>query len=919
MPEIGQSLSHYSITGKIGKGGMGEVYRAKDQKLGRDVAIKVLPDEFARDSDRIARFQREAKLLASLNHPNIAAIHGLEESGGTQFLVMELIEGDTLAERIKRGPMPVEESLKLALQMAEALEAAHEKGVIHRDLKPANIKITPEGKVKVLDFGLAKAFAGEQVAQNLSNSPTLSDMATMQGVILGTAAYMSPEQARGKPVDKRADIWAFGCVLYEMLAGCASFSGRDVTDILAAVIRSEPEWKILPANLHWRLREVLERCLEKEARDRYRDISDVKADIQRVLTDPGGVLVQPVTAVEPKTRLRTILPWVAAAMVLAAIITGVAVWRLKPSEPRKVMRFTYELPEGQQFNVPQNFGIQLAVSPDGDRFVYGTSEGLQLRSVDELDARLIAGTDKDSASLFFSPDGQWIGYWSQSDQKLKKVAITGGAPVVICDTSLIVLGSSWNSDNTIVYSDAFTGIMRVSADGGTPEMLIKGNLLNAAKEGFPVVPQMLPDGKTLLFTNYTGADPSNWQIGIQSLKSGDRKILIRSGAGATYCPTGHLVYSLANNNTFNLLAVPFDLDRLEVKGGSVPLIEGIGTAAISGSGTLVYVPQSAVAAGASSAPSTARTLVWVDRQGKEASLGAAPDDYGGLKISPDGTKVALTINAAGNADIWIWDIPHKTPTKLTFDKGNDNDPLWTPDGIRIVFYSDRGGAMGGLYWKSAAGIGEEEPLASKPDRVIIPWSFSRDGKILALMEFTLSPLGFDIGMLSMEGKRGMKELLREKHFELEPQISPDGRYLAYQSDESGKGEIYVRSFPDVNKGKWQVSSNGGGSPLWSPDGRELFYRSGDATMAVDIETEPTFKRGNPKILFKGTYLSSTFSSVMFTAWDITPDGKRFLMIKPAASAGAASTAEKPATAPPRPKINIVLNWFEELKQRAPVK
>jgi serine/threonine protein kinase/Tol biopolymer transport system component len=927
MPEIGQNLAHYSIVEKIGKGGMGEVFRAKDQKLGREVAIKVLPEEFAKDADRVARFQREAKLLASLNHPNIAAIHGLEESGGIQFLVLELVEGETLAERIvgaaavgpvrRTGPtMTVEETgeiLKISLQIAEALEAAHEKGVIHRDLKPANIKVTPEGKVKVLDFGLAKAFAGEQADLNLSNSPTLSNAATQQGVILGTAAYMSPEQARGKTVDKRADIWAFGCVLFEMLAGRAAFSGKDVTDILAAVIRSEPEWNSLHANLHWRLREVLERCLKKDARDRYRDIYDVKVDIQKVLADPSGVLVQPVAAMEPQTKMRTIIPWIAAAVVVAAIIAGVAVWKLKPPEPRRVMRFTNELPEGQQLNVPSNLGIQLAVSPDGSRFVYGTTDGLQLRSVNELDARLIAGTDKGSIEPFFSPDGQWIGYWSQSEQKLKKVAISGGAPVFICDTGPLVLGASWNSDNTIVYSDMLQGIMRISTDGGTAEVLIKGSMLNAAKEGFPTGPQMLPDGKTLLFTNYTGSNQSNWQIGVQSLKSGERKILIRSGLGAIYCSTGHLVYGLVNNNTASLLAVPIDLDRLAVKGGAVPIIEGIGAAAISDSGTLVYVPQPAVAAGAASTALSANTLVWVDRQGKEEPLGAAPDDYRGLKISPDGTKVALTIAAAGNQDIWIWDIPHKTPTKLTFDKTNDNNPLWTPDGNRIVFWSGRSGESGGVYWKSAAGIGEEELLASRPDRAIYPWSFSRDGKILALTELTISPLGIDIGMLSMEGKRDMKELLQEKHSEGEPQISPDGRYVAYQSDESGKGEIYVRSFPDVNKGKWQVSSNGGGSPLWSPDGSELFYRSGDATMAVDVETDPTFKRGNPKTLFRGTYSSTAIQNSVTTPWDISPDGKKFLMIKPPASAAA------PTAASPRPKIIVVVNWFEELKQRVPVK
>jgi eukaryotic-like serine/threonine-protein kinase len=426
---IVKTLGHYEITSQLGRGGMGEVYQAKDLKLGRDVAIKVLPEEFAKDADRVARFQREATLLASLNHPNIAAIYGLEESGGTDFIVLELVEGETLADQLKRGPIPVEESLKLALQIAEALEAAHEKGIIHRDLKPGNIKVTPEGKVKVLDFGLAKAFAGEQADLNLSNSPTLSQAATQQGVILGTAAYMSPEQARGKAVDKRADIWAFGCVLFEMLTGRAAFSGKDVTDILAAVIRSEPEWNNLPSNLHWRLREVIERCLKKDAKDRYHDISDVKADIQRVLTDPSGVLVQPVTVLEARSRLRTMLPWIAAALILGVIIAGVAVWKLKPSKPRQVVRFFYDLPEEQQFT-DLNFEM-LAVSADGKQFIYCTPGGLYLRSMNELETKLIIGTETIPTNPFFSPDGKWIGYRSAADGKLKKIAISGDAVMAV--------------------------------------------------------------------------------------------------------------------------------------------------------------------------------------------------------------------------------------------------------------------------------------------------------------------------------------------------------------------------------------------------------------------------------------------------------------------------------------------------------
>jgi serine/threonine protein kinase len=428
MSMIGKTLGSFECTALLGKGGMGEVYRAKDQKLGRDVAIKVLPEEFAKDADRVARFQREAKLLASLNHPNIAAIHGLEESDGTHFLVLELIEGDTLADRLKRGAIPVEESLRLALQIAEALEAAHEKGVIHRDLKPANIKVTPDGKVKVLDFGLAKAFAGEQSNLNLSNSPTLSVAATQQGIILGTAAYMSPEQASGEATDKRTDIWAFGVVLYEMLTGRSLFAGDNVSQTLASVIKSEPEWNNLPPNLHPRIRFLLERCLKKKPKNRCSGISDARVDIQEVLADPSGVFASAVLTAKSGKKKRLGIAWVAAIAILCLFIAAVAAWYLKPSESQPVTRFYYEMPEYQQFlNLEAR---NLDVSPDGRQFVYSTSEGLYLRSIGELEARLIAGTTNENPLFpFFSPDGKWIGYGSGSDGRLKKIAIGGGAPV----------------------------------------------------------------------------------------------------------------------------------------------------------------------------------------------------------------------------------------------------------------------------------------------------------------------------------------------------------------------------------------------------------------------------------------------------------------------------------------------------------
>jgi serine/threonine protein kinase len=896
MSMIGKTLAHYEITSQLGKGGMGEVYQAKDRKLGRDVAIKVLPEEFAMDTDRVARFQREAKLLASLNHPNIAAIYGLEESGGTQFLVLELVEGETLADQLKRGSIPVEESLKLALQMVEALEAAHEKGVMHRDLKPSNIKVTPEGKVKVLDFGLAKAYAGEQADLNLSKSPTLtysptlSNAATQQGLILGTAAYMSPEQAGGKAVDKRADVWAFGVVLYEMLTGRSLFAGDSVSQTLARVLERQPDFSKLPPNLHPKIIEMLERCLEKDAKNRYSGIGDARVDIQKVLADPSGVFVQAVTSVKPKKRLRVGLSWLAVTLLLGAAIAGLAVWKLKPSEPRQVIRSEYSLPEGQQLNNVEY--LTLAVSPDGRQFVYVTTKGLYLRSVDEFDAKPINGTETSPACPFFSPDGKWIGYNSGTDQKLKKIAISGGAAVTLCDVALVV-GASWGADDKIVYAEYGQCIKRVSANGGTPELIVKGAVYH---------PQFLPDGKSLLFT-FGSAPP--YKIVVQSLQSGERQELF-AGDKARYIPTGHIVYSLG----YNLFAVPFDLKTLKVTGGPVSVVEGIWRTtpertpqyAVSDSGTLVYVQGKT-----STAAPNQRTLVWVDRKGKEAPIAAQPNSYTYPRISPDGTKVAVTVNAGSKSDIWIWDLARETMTRLTFNE-TSSVPLWTPDGKRVAFVSG-GIEKSAVYWKAADGTGEEERLSLEQNWIGgFPWSWSSDGKTLLLYENSPGEGSlYFIDALALEGDRKLRALLKEKYYQVAPKISPDGRWIAYASYESGKVEIYVRSFPEVNKGKWQVSTNGGNRPLWSPDpdGRELFYRNVDSVMAVAVQTEPTFKPGKTETLFRGTYAAEE--------WDISHDGKRFLMIKPPASTGAALAAAGPR------KINIVLNWFEELKQRLPVK
>jgi serine/threonine-protein kinase len=899
---IGKMLGHYQITSQLGKGGMGEVYQAKDQKLGRDVAIKVLPEEFARDADRVARFQREAKLLASLNHTNIAAIYGLEESGGTNFLVLELVEGDTLADRIKSGPVRVEEALKLALQIAEALEAAHEKGVIHRDLKPANLKVTPEGKVKVLDFGLAKAFAGEQANLNLSNSPTLSDAATQQGVILGTAAYMSPEQARGKALDKKADIWAFGCVLYEMLTGQAAFQGEDVTEILASVVKGGANLDLLPADVHPRVREALIRCLQKDLRRRYPDIADARYEIEQAMSDPGGWLARPITTAEPRRKLRTLLPWIAA--MLGMVLCGLAVWNLRKPGTPQVTRFSHELPKDQQLG--DIYESALAVSPDGRQFVYSTKGELYLRSMTELDARPIPGTGG-AKRPFFSPDGKWIGYWSATDRQLKKIAVSGGTPVAIADAPALE-SFSWGEDNAILYGQPGKGIMRVSAEGGPPENIVK------QENEWLLSPQMLPDGKSVLFTR---SDTEPKKIMAQSLHSGERRDLVE-GNTARYLRTGHLVYGFKDN----LYVVPFDLKGLKVAGRPVRLVEGVVNMGptpqydVSASGTLAYVPGTSTAIGL-----PRRTLLWVDRNGREEPVGAPENAYYCPRVSPDGKKVASGFTASGSQelDIWIWDLLRKTLTRLTSEDGQDNWPVWTLGGKRIAYAITRGtrGDKTGIYWKAADGTGEKELLASPwlPNSLILPHSWSADGKSLALTEYFFGYLpASDIGLLSTEGDRGLKRLLSEKHNETQPNISPDGRRMAYTSDESGQTQVYVRPFPDVNSGgRLQISTSGGDSPLWSPDGRELYYRSGDTVMAVSLKSDPAFSAEAPRLLFRGSYVSYrfTFMDPELNPWDISPDGKRFLMMKE-------SGPDAPAAAGLR-RINVVLNWTEELKQRVPVK
>ena len=873
--ESGTRLGHYEILAPLGVGGMGEVYRAHDTKLGRDVAIKVLHEAFSRDKERLARFEREARLLAQLNHANIATLYGLEESDGQPFLVMELVEGETLAERIARGPIPLDEAIPLFIEIADGLEAAHEKGIIHRDLKPANIKISPDGKPKILDFGLAKAFALEDdPAAEMSQSPTLT-RGTALGVIMGTAAYMSPEQARGKKLDKRTDVWAFACCLYEALTGRKVFEAEDVSLTLAEVMKSEPQWDALPSDVPPLLLVFLKRCLDKDPKHRLRDIGDVRLAME-------GAFESDASQARPVSQP---VGMAAAAALTLSVITGLAVWSLSQSDPtpRPVARFSLSLPPGVSLTgTGRNV---LALSSDGTRLVYSANEQLYLRALDQTEATPVRGTEGGARSPFFSPDGEWVGFWVAGE--LKKVAIRGGAPVRLCEAQN-PYGASWSADDTILFGQR-RGILSVSANGGTPEVIIL--LEGAAEVGHG--PHILPGQKTVLFTLGDGLNWNDAQIVVHSLETGERKVLIAGGRDARYLATGHLVYVLEGT----LLAVPFDAGRLEVTGGPVPVVEGIRTPvtasgaaqlSLSETGSLVYVV---------AGRREERTLVWVDRQGKEEALTAEPRAYVYPRLSPDGSRLALEVRDQ-ETDIWVWDFVPGTLTRITFGRSRDLYPIWTPDGASVAFASNRNGVYD-LYSKAADGTGAVERLTENLNRDS-PNAFTPDGSQLVFGSVSGTQEGWDLRVLSLGGSS--EPLLATEFNERNAELSPDGQWLAYESNASGQYEIYVRPFPNVDEGQRLISRDGGTRPLWAPDGRELFYLSrGGELMAVRVQTEPSFAPGNAQVVFGGR----TLAPALGRSYDISPDGKRFLMIKEP-TRDASST-----------EIILVQNWFQELERLVP--
>jgi serine/threonine-protein kinase len=860
----GTRLGPYEITALIGLGGMGEVYRARDTRLGRDVALKILPEAFEADPGRLARFQREARLLAGLNHPHIATLHGVEDAAGRLALVMELVEGPTLADRIAQGPIPLDEAVAIARQIASALEAAHERDIVHRDLKPANIKVREDGTVKVLDFGLAKATDPAGDGADAADSPTITSPAmTMRGVILGTAAYMSPEQARGKRVDKRADIWAFGCVLYEMVTGKRPFAGDDVTETIAAVVKVNPDLSVAPGEL----RALLEHCLEKDPRKRLRDIGDA----WRLVSDvrPAPMASAPAISGRPRAR------WIAGASVAGVLIGAAGMWTVRSPgapAPATVTRFTETLPEAVALSP------SVAVSPDGRALVYRMREGgrgwLQRRFAHELQAAPIGDVMANDPA--FSPDGEWVVY--RVGQLLKRVSVNGGASQTLATLpSDALIGVAWDQDGAMLIGSARAGLQRVAADGGPL------TTVTSPEGGLHMWPEVLPGGRGVLYT--FGETPTGGDIRVLDTASGKSRPL-GEGANARYVRTGHLVFFRDGS----LWAVPFDVGRLEMRGTPRAVLAGVRTAAsfsISDTGTLVYLPE---------APAQTRSLVWVNRQGTEEALPIDAGAWSNPRLSPDDRFIAMPLRVEG-VDVWIWDLASRSLRQLTSDPMPNYLVAWAPDGRRVAFpLVFEGRAQ--LHWQASDGSGTAQLIAPKADpRGEFPYGFARDGSLLYSVATT------DIAVL--EPSTGTRRPLVEgPAIERNAAVSPNGRWFAFESNRTGRNEIYVRPFPNAREGEWTVTRDGGMTPIWSRDGGELYYWKLNGPVvsvnAVPITAGTSFAFGKSRELFKGAYAQTSWD----TSYDVARDG-RFLMMK-----GIGTL--------PRDEVVVVQNWTEELRRLVPV-
>ncbi len=910
----GQEIGFYKILSLLGRGGMGEVYLAQDTNLHRKVALKFLTEQFTQDDERLAQFRREARLLASLNHASIAAIHGLEESGGVRFLVLELVEGETLAQRLSRGPLPVEEALAVSRQIAEGLEAAHESGVIHRDLKPANVKITPDGTVKILDFGLAKA--AETGGSEAANSRSLTMEATREGIVLGTAAYMSPEQARGQAVDKRTDIWSFGLLLFEMLTGKGMYADKSLTETIAAVIHQEPNLEQLPEDTPQKIRDLLERCLRKDSRMRLRDMGDARITIDEYLRGEGTPEERLVPLTAPPAW-RSLVPW--AVVPILVILAGA----FRPDAPlteKPVSRWQIPLEQGQ---VLGSFRRGVAFSPDGTLLAFVSAADASFSSPRKIHVRSLDGWTTVPLELggygvqpFFSPDGKWLGFHGSADYekggevwKLKKVPLDGGPATTICDCRESY-GASWGSDDTIVFacSGGARVLWRVSAAGGEPEPITE--LDEEAHEINHRLPHLLPGAKAVLFTvmRYHNWAWDRAQIAVQSLETGERRVLVESGVDGRYVPTGHLVFV----REATLMAAPFDLASLKLRGDPVPVLEGVtqsihagnsrlNTAAaqfaFSGTGSLAYVAGSVF-------PESKAKVVRVDRDGKVKPTNLDRASYSFVRFSPDNSE-ALVNTLYKKAKILSYDFDRGTSTLETLE-GSGSHPLWSLDGKGFVFSSDRDGSPN-LYWKSVQSDGEIERLTVSPyaDHAV---SWNQDGSKLAFLRLG-EKKSAGIWILQMKGNRSAERFPAGGDFKEHPEFSPDGRWLAYVSDETGSREVYVAPYAGPGR-RERISTNGGTSPAWTKGGKELVYWDGRKMWAVEIAPQGSdLNPGKPFALFTGRY--QIVNPVR--GYDVTRDGQRFLMVLSEPSEGGYENRKEFFGN----RVDIVVNWFEELERLVP--
>jgi eukaryotic-like serine/threonine-protein kinase len=879
----GTRLGPYEIQSPLGAGGMGEVYKARDTRLERTVAIKVLPDHLSSSPEVRQRFEREAKTISQLSHPHICALYDVGREGETEYLVMEYLEGETLAERLIKGGLPLDQALRYGIEIADALDRAHRQGIVHRDLKPGNVMLTRSG-VKLLDFGLAKAMEPATARESLTSLPTQKGL-TQEGTILGTFQYMAPEQLEGKEADARTDIFALGVVLYEMATGQKAFTGATQASLISRIMTSDPApistvQPMAPPALD----RVVRTCLAKDPEDRWQSAHDVGSELKWIAE--GGSQAGVPTPVASRRRFRERLRWILAGAFAGALIAGLTVWAsIRAIRPERSTGARLAMPVPATEPLALRVTHVFAFSPDGTRIVYlgrkGKSRQLYLRPIDQFNAVPIPGTEGAEEPVF-SPDGQWVAF--DADDKLKKVSLSGGLPVSLCAITGPQIGAAWGTDDTIVFSAFSSGLFKISADGGTPTNVATPDPVRG--ERAYIWPRFLPDGKSILFTIWTGGNFDDARIAVLDLATGKKRSVLEGGTDARYLPTGHLLYERGGS----LLAVRFDAKRFEVIGPPITVLGGVLSGVINGEshfdvsagGSLAYLPGGVRA--------IEMTLVWVDRRGTAISAAEAQRAFAEPAVSPDGRRLAVTVQGS-TFDVWVYDFERSILTRLSFG-GDDSVPVWTRDGRRVAWSSSRGGRPN-IFWRSADASGVEERLTTS-DHPQFPQSFSPDGKLLLFLDVDPST-GLDEWILPVEGDRKPRPFLRTPFRERQASFSRDGGWVVYVSDESGREEVYVAPYPGPG-GKVQVSPNGGTEPTWSPTGRELFYRNGDKLVSVAIQTTPSLSVGRPVVLFEAKYEEG---------YDVAPDGQRFLMIR----------RNEEQSVPQQ--INVVLGWLDELKRRVP--